>query len=102
MEKTDVEISIFEIKRIFGEYYLYPSEGHKEMYCGDCEDESIDRLENYKFYITKEHIVVTRHECPICNQIKEKRLGLESAIRNLSIAKEIRKSRLLRIRDKKN
>ena len=97
-----VEITIFEVKRIFGPYHHYPGEGNKEIFCRNCNDDSVDKLEYYKYSITEDYLVKREHNCPLCGNKTIDHLSLELDLFRLSIVKEIRKNRLSRIDNDKN
>jgi hypothetical protein len=93
IDKTDVEITIFELERIMGESFEHLQQFCENIFCFECREKEDIKLTNYKIYLTKLNDIVLRGDCSGCNQIAARYLETGESPAKSSIAKEIRQQR---------
>ena len=93
IDKSDIEITSFEMNRIF-EVSPFPLDVLlSNFFCSECHNISTKTIINYKVYINKINDTIFRGECSNCKNLAARYLETSEIEEPLNVTKAIRKNR---------
>lgn len=94
IDKGDIEITLFELKRIFEHSSVPLDELLYNIFCSDCMDNLSKKLIDYIPYINKLNDTILRGKCSSCGEPAARYLETGESADTVEIVTAIRKQRL--------
>ena len=65
--KTEKEITLAQIKQIFGDEYPLFKKIEKNVFCGYCGDDHVTTIVDYRAYVLDNYDLLLKGKCKKCN-----------------------------------